>query len=71
MRHFEVAGVAAAIYRDLATPANDPFRDDRPWAEASTQLISVDLSEAAARFEKAKISNETAHRGPYYGRKGS
>ncbi len=71
MRHFEVVGVAASIYRDLGTPANDPFRDDRPWAEASTLLISVNLSEAAARFEKAGIFNETAHRGPHYGRKRS
>jgi peptide/nickel transport system substrate-binding protein len=51
----DVAGVTAAVYEDLATPANDPFRDGEPWGGASTPTIIADLSEAAALFKKAGI----------------
>ncbi len=51
----DVAGVAAAVYEGLATPANDPFRDAEPWAAASAPTVVTDLTEAAALFEKAGV----------------
>ncbi len=48
------AGVAAAVYEGLATPANDPFRDGEPW-DPGAPTITPDLTEAAALFEKAGI----------------
>lgn len=51
----DVAGVAAAVYEGMATPANDPFRDGEPWQAADAPTITTDLTEAAALFEKAGI----------------
>lgn len=51
----DVAGVAAAAYEGLATPANDPFRDGEPWVAATSPTITADLSKTAALFDKAGI----------------
>ena len=51
----DVAGVSAAAYEGLATPANDPFRDAEPWKAANAPTITLDLKQAAAFFEKAGI----------------
>ncbi len=52
----DVAGVSAAVYEGLATPANDPFRDGEPWNAPNAPTVTPDLSEAAALFKKAGIS---------------
>ena len=51
----DMAGIAAAVYEGLATPANDPFRDGEPWVGANTPTITADMAEAAALFKKAGI----------------
>lgn len=51
----DVAGVSAAAYEGLATPANDPFRDAEPWKAASAPTITPDLTQTAAFFKMAGI----------------
>lgn len=51
----DVAGVAAAVYEGLATPANDPFRDGEPWGAGTSPTVKADLSATAEYFAKAGI----------------
>ena len=53
----DVSGVAAAVYEGLATPANDPFRDEEPWVAGSAPTVAADLSAAADLFKKAGVAS--------------
>ena len=50
----DVAGVSAAVYEGLATPANDPFREGEPW-DTGAPTVPADLTKVAELFDKAGV----------------